>query len=82
MMTDETIQTDSAVRQAGTPASGGEIMPPDLGRGLAYLKAEVKTLTGDPGVYRMLDENGEGQRHGRLLPQIFGQCVQRSTVLY
>ena len=65
MMTDETIQTDSAVRPAGTPASGGEILPPDLGRGLAYLKAEVKTLTGDPGVYRMLNGAGDALYVGK-----------------
>ena len=34
-------------------------LPPDLGRGLAYLKAEVRKLTGDPGVYRMINGAGE-----------------------
>ena len=34
-------------------------LPPDLGRGLAYLKAEVRKLTGDPGVYRMMNGAGE-----------------------
>ena len=34
-------------------------LPPDFGRGLAYLKAEVRKLTGDPGVYRMMNGAGE-----------------------
>ena len=34
-------------------------LPPDLGRGLAYLKAEVRKLGSDPGVYRMMNGAGE-----------------------
>ena len=32
---------------------------PDFGRGLNYLKEQVKTLPIQPGVYRMTDANGE-----------------------
>ena len=34
-------------------------LPPDLGRGLAYLKTEVRKLGSDPGVYRMMNGAGE-----------------------
>ncbi|NCF48594.1 MAG: excinuclease ABC subunit UvrC [Bacteroidetes bacterium] len=34
-------------------------LPPDLARGIAYLKSETRKLTGDPGVYRMLNGVGE-----------------------
>ena len=40
-------------------------LPPDLSRGLAFLKAEVKKLTGDPGVYRMLNGVGEALYVGK-----------------
>ena len=32
---------------------------PDFGRGLSYLKAQVKTLPHQPGVYRMTGAEGE-----------------------
>ncbi len=38
-----------------TPAN----LPPDIWRGIDYLKGELKTLTTDPGVYRMLNGKGE-----------------------
>ena len=34
-------------------------MPPNLRRGIAYLKTELKTLPNQPGVYRMQNEAGE-----------------------
>jgi len=34
-----------------TPAN----LPPDIWRGIDYLKGELKALTTDPGVYRMLN---------------------------
>ena len=34
-------------------------MPPNLKRGIAYLKTELKTLPNQPGVYRMQNEAGE-----------------------
>ena len=34
-------------------------LPPDLARGTAYLKAEVRKLGADPGVYRMTNGDGE-----------------------
>ena len=34
-------------------------LPPDIWRGISYLKTELKTLTSDPGVYRMLNGIGE-----------------------
>ena len=46
MMSDETIQTDITRQPSGSPAEGGGAkLPPDLGRGLAYLKREVKKVT-------------------------------------
>ena len=33
-------------------------LPPNLERGIAYLKNELKTLPNQPGVYRMLNEKG------------------------
>ena len=33
-------------------------LPPNLERGIAYLKDELKTLTNQPGVYRMLNDKG------------------------
>ena len=44
---------------------GGANLPPDLSRGLAYLKGEVRKLTGDPGVYRMLNGVGEALYVGK-----------------
>ena len=41
---------------AGRPAN----LPPDIWRGIEYLKGELKTLSSDPGVYRMLNGVGEG----------------------
>ena len=40
---------------AGRPAN----LPPDIWRGIEYLKGELKTLSSDPGVYRMLNGVGE-----------------------
>ena len=34
-------------------------LPPDIWRGIEYLKGELKTLSRDPGVYRMLNGVGE-----------------------
>ena len=34
-------------------------LPPDIGRGIEYLRGELKTLSSDPGVYRMLNGVGE-----------------------
>ena len=34
-------------------------MPPNLKRGIAYLKTELKTLPSQPGVYRMQNAAGE-----------------------
>ena len=34
-------------------------LPPDIWRGIEYLKAQLKTLTTDPGVYRMTNGKGE-----------------------
>ena len=58
-MTDTTIHDETA--GTASPAN----LPPDLGRGLAYLKSEVKKLTGDPGVYRMLNGAGEALYVGK-----------------
>ena len=33
-------------------------LPPNLERGIAYLKKELKTLPNQPGVYRMLNDKG------------------------
>jgi excinuclease ABC subunit C len=51
------------VQQEG--ANSGGNLPPDLGRGLAYLKGEVRKLSGDPGVYRMLNGVGEALYVGK-----------------
>ena len=64
-MSDETIQTDITDQPSDGAASGGGKLPPDLDRGLAYLKAEVKKLTGDPGVYRMLNGAGDALYVGK-----------------
>ena len=42
-----------------TPTSPSVNLPPDLARGAAYLKAEVRKLGVDPGVYRMTNGDGE-----------------------
>ena len=42
-----------------TPTSPSVNLPPDLARGTAYLKAEVRKLGADPGVYRMTNGDGE-----------------------
>ncbi|MDB3892361.1 excinuclease ABC subunit UvrC [Alphaproteobacteria bacterium] len=34
-------------------------LPPDIWRGIGYLKEQLKTLTNDPGVYRMTNGKGE-----------------------
>ena len=34
-------------------------LPPDIWRGIGYLKDQLKTLTNDPGVYRMTNGKGE-----------------------
>ena len=38
---------------------------PDFGRGLAYLKTQVKTLPHQPGVYRMTGADGEALYVGK-----------------
>ena len=58
-MTDTTMHDETA--GTASPAN----LPPDLGRGLAYLKSEVRKLTGDPGVYRMLNGAGEALYVGK-----------------
>ena len=45
--------------------AGTANLPPDLSRGLAYLKREVRNLSGDPGVYRMLNGVGEALYVGK-----------------
>ena len=42
-----------------TPTSPSVNLPPDLARGIAYLKSEVRKLGADPGVYRMTNGDGE-----------------------
>ena len=42
-----------------TPTSPSVSLPPDLARGTAYLKAEVRKLGAEPGVYRMTNGDGE-----------------------
>ncbi|MGC6453266.1 MAG: excinuclease ABC subunit UvrC [Candidatus Puniceispirillaceae bacterium] len=64
-MSDETIQTDTVSTRKGASDAAGTKLPPDLGRGLAYLKSEVKKLTGDPGVYRMLNGAGDALYVGK-----------------
>ncbi len=34
-------------------------LPPDIWRGIEYLKTQLKSLSADPGVYRMLNGKGE-----------------------
>ena len=58
-MTDTAINDETA--RTASPAN----LPPDLGRGLAYLKSEVRKLTSDPGVYRMLNGAGEALYVGK-----------------
>ena len=58
-MTDTTMHD----KTAGTASPAN--LPPDLGRGLAYLKLEVTKLNGDPGVYRMLNGAGEALYVGK-----------------
>ena len=47
----EMTPTDGTLRTAN--------LPPDIGRGIEYLRGELKTLSSDPGVYRMLNGVGE-----------------------
>ena len=58
-MTDTTMHDETA--GTASPAN----LSPDLGRGQAYLKSEVRKLTGDPGVYRMLNGAGEALYVGK-----------------
>ena len=51
-------------QQQDETASTGNL-PPDLSRGLTFLKTEVRKLTGDPGVYRMLNGVGEALYVGK-----------------
>ena len=55
--------TDILDENSAVAGSGN--LPPDLARGLAYLKGEVRKLTGDPGVYRMLNGVGEALYVGK-----------------
>ena len=57
----DTLQDNPQDGQAG----GANNLPPDLARGLAYLKREVRKLSGDPGVYRMLNGVGEALYVGK-----------------
>ena len=59
------MMNDTTPQDAGAADNRPVNLPPDLGRGLAYLKSEVKTLTGDPGVYRMLNGAGEALYVGK-----------------
>ena len=43
----------------GDGAGRSAKLPPDIWRGIEYLKGELKTLSSDPGVYRMLNGVGE-----------------------
>ncbi|MEC7438020.1 MAG: GIY-YIG nuclease family protein, partial [Pseudomonadota bacterium] len=52
------------MQQQDETASTGNL-PPDLSRGLTFLKSEVRKLTGDPGVYRMLNGVGEALYVGK-----------------
>ncbi len=47
-MTDDSVDVDGAARPAGR-----------LGRGSAVIEAQVRTLPGSPGVYRMLGASGD-----------------------
>ena len=57
--------TDTTIHDATAGTTGPAKLAPDLGRGLAYLKLEVRKLTGDPGVYRMLNGAGEALYVGK-----------------
>ena len=57
--------TDTTIHDETTGTASPANLPPDLGRGLAYLKSEVRKLTGDPGVYRMLNGAGEALYVGK-----------------
>ena len=58
-MTDTTMHDETA--GTASPAN----LPPYLSRCLAYLKSEVRKLTGYPGVYRMLNGSGEALYVGK-----------------
>ena len=58
-MTDTPHNTDAPGQEAGA------VDTPDFGRGLAYLKAQVKTLPHQPGVYRMFNAAGESLYVGK-----------------
>lgn len=49
----------------GQGTGGPDVGEPDFGRGLAYLKAQVKTLPHQPGVYRMFNAAGESLYVGK-----------------
>ena len=58
-MTDAPQNTDEPGQQARDADT------PDFGRGLAYLKGQVKTLPHQPGVYRMFNAAGESLYVGK-----------------
>ena len=58
-MTDAPQNTDEPGQQASDADT------PDFGRGLAYLKGQVKTLPHQPGVYRMFNAAGESLYVGK-----------------
>ena len=56
------MMMDTGLQDSTTGAAN---LPPDLARGIAYLKREVRKLGGDPGVYRMLNGVGEALYVGK-----------------
>ena len=65
-MTDANHSTGANTGQGTGQGTGGpDVGEPDFGRGLAYLKAQVKTLPHQPGVYRMFNAAGESLYVGK-----------------
>ncbi|WPZ36671.1 excinuclease ABC subunit UvrC [Thalassobaculum sp. OXR-137] len=59
-MTKSLEQSDISDPPSGTErARRGRKTVPDIERGVAVIRTQVKTLPNAPGVYRMLDENGD-----------------------
>ncbi len=55
----EQDRPDSYQETQDARSTGSDTLPENLGRGVALLKARVRTLSEGPGVYRMLDAKGE-----------------------
>lgn len=51
--------------QSDNPSATQNSPEPDFGRGLAYLKSQLKSLPSKAGVYRMLDADGEALYVGK-----------------